>query len=47
MKKNLVFFALKEIAVALGIAAIVISILGALAANSAISMLGIGLAAFA
>jgi len=47
MNRNIVSIALKGIAVAMGVAVIVLNILGTLNANSALSMLGIGLAALA
>ncbi len=47
MNKNIVSIGLKGIAVAMGIAVIVLNILGTLNANNAVNMLGIGLAALA
>lgn len=45
MNKNTVSIALKGIAVAMGVAVIVINILGALTMNSAFNLLGIGMVA--
>lgn len=47
MKNNIVSIALKGIAVAMGVAVIVVNTLGTMDANNAINMLGIGLAALA
>ena len=47
MNKNIVSIALKGIAVAMGVAVIVLNILGTLNANTAVTLLGIGLAALA
>jgi hypothetical protein len=47
MNKNIVSIALKGIAVAMGVAVIVLNILGTLNANTAVNLLGIGLAALA
>ena len=47
MNKNIVSTALKGIAFALGIAVIVLNILGSLTTDTAISMLSIGLTALA
>ncbi len=47
MNKNIVSIALKGIAVAMGVAVIVLNILGTLEANNTANMLGIGLTALA
>jgi hypothetical protein len=47
MNKNIVSTALKGIAVAMGVAVIVLNILGTLDASNAINLLGIGLTALA
>ena len=45
MNKSTISIALKSIAVAMGVAVIVINILGALTANAAFNLLGIGMVA--
>ena len=45
MNKNIVSVALKGIAVAMGVAVIVMNILGTLSADNGVNLLGIGLAA--
>jgi hypothetical protein len=45
MNKNIFSLILKGIAVAMGIAVIVLNVLGSLAADSAVTLLGIGLTA--
>jgi hypothetical protein len=47
MNKKVISIALKGIAVAMGVAVIVLNILGALATNTAITLLSIGLTALA
>jgi hypothetical protein len=47
MKSNLVEIVLKGIAVAMGIAVVVLNTLGTLETNTAVTLLGIGLAALA
>jgi hypothetical protein len=47
MKSNLVEIVLKGIAVAMGIAVVVLNILGTLETSTAVTLLGIGLAALA
>ena len=47
MNKNIFPIALKGIAVAMGVAVIVMNILGTLATGSALSLLGLGLTALA
>ncbi len=47
MNKNIVSIALKGIALAMGVAVVVLNILGTLDMNSAASLLGLGLAALA
>jgi hypothetical protein len=47
MNKNIVSIALRGVAVAMGVAVIILNILGTLNTSSAINMLGIGLAALA
>lgn len=47
MNKNIISIALKGVALAMGVAVIVINILGSLTANTAINLLGIGLVALA
>ncbi len=47
MTKNVVSIALKGIAVAMGVAVIVLHILGTLDAGNAVNLLGIGLTALA
>jgi|OpeIllAssembly_1097287.scaffolds.fasta_scaffold1711113_1 hypothetical protein len=47
MSKNIVSVALKGIAVAMGVAVVVLNLLGNLDLKSAASMLGLGLAALA
>jgi hypothetical protein len=47
MNKNIVSIALKGIAVAMGVAVIVLNILGTLNVNNGVNMLGMGLAALA
>jgi hypothetical protein len=47
MNRNIVSTALKGIAVAMGIAVIVLNILGTLTTSNALSLLGIGLTALA
>jgi hypothetical protein len=47
MNKNIISTILKAIAVAAGVAVIVLNILGALTINTAIDLLGVGLTALA
>jgi hypothetical protein len=47
MKKNLLHTIFNAVAVALGVAVVVMNILGVLTANTAFSLLGLGLAAVA
>jgi hypothetical protein len=47
MNKNIVSIALKGIAVAMGVAVIVLNILGTLTPGNGVNLLGIGLAALA
>jgi hypothetical protein len=47
MNKNIFSTALKGIALAMGVAVIVMNILGSLNANNGVNMLGIGLTALA
>ena len=47
MNKNIVSLALKGIALAMGVAVVVLNILGSMTADTAFSLLGIGLCALA
>jgi hypothetical protein len=47
MNKNIISIALKGIAVAMGVAVIVLNILGTLIADNGLNLLGIGLTALA
>lgn len=47
MNKNIISIALKGIAVAMGVAVIVLNILGTLTADNGLNLLGIGLTALA